>query len=252
MAFAVVATANHYILDVVAGVTLGCWSGIAVALARSSAVARRPTRRPPPRPGGSVTCSRSPTGPATPWPACTRPTCLGVDVIECDVHAHRGRLEVRHLKTAGPLALPLGPVGAGLRLGAPARPRRAARGRPARDHVHARPQGPAGVDRPGRRRAAARRARPRPSWCAGGTGRRWTPWPSSPSCGRSSPPATAPSWPRSSDGSDRASAPPHGVSVHAIAARRARRGRAAEHVDGGDDLADQRPGDCSTASSASA
>jgi glycerophosphoryl diester phosphodiesterase len=28
---------------------------------------------------------------------------LGVDIIECDVHEHRGRLEVRHLKTAGPL-----------------------------------------------------------------------------------------------------------------------------------------------------
>ena len=28
---------------------------------------------------------------------------LGVDVIECDVHQHRGNLEVRHLKTAGPL-----------------------------------------------------------------------------------------------------------------------------------------------------
>lgn len=28
---------------------------------------------------------------------------LGVDVVECDVHAYRGRLEVRHLKTAGPL-----------------------------------------------------------------------------------------------------------------------------------------------------
>ena len=28
---------------------------------------------------------------------------MGVDVIECDVHEHRGRLEVRHLKTAGPL-----------------------------------------------------------------------------------------------------------------------------------------------------
>lgn len=28
---------------------------------------------------------------------------IGVDVIECDVHEHRGRLEVRHLKTAGPL-----------------------------------------------------------------------------------------------------------------------------------------------------
>jgi glycerophosphoryl diester phosphodiesterase len=27
---------------------------------------------------------------------------LGVDVIECDVHSYRGRLEVRHLKTAGP------------------------------------------------------------------------------------------------------------------------------------------------------
>ena len=28
---------------------------------------------------------------------------LGVDVVECDVHRYRGRLEVRHLKTAGPL-----------------------------------------------------------------------------------------------------------------------------------------------------
>lgn len=28
---------------------------------------------------------------------------VGVDVIEADVHAYRGRLEVRHLKTAGPL-----------------------------------------------------------------------------------------------------------------------------------------------------
>lgn len=28
---------------------------------------------------------------------------LGVHVIECDIHHHRGRLEVRHLKTAGPL-----------------------------------------------------------------------------------------------------------------------------------------------------
>lgn len=29
---------------------------------------------------------------------------LGVDVIECDVHHHRGRLEVRHDKPAGPLS----------------------------------------------------------------------------------------------------------------------------------------------------
>jgi glycerophosphoryl diester phosphodiesterase len=32
-----------------------------------------------------------------------RANLLGADVIECDVHHHRGRLEVRHLKTAGPL-----------------------------------------------------------------------------------------------------------------------------------------------------
>jgi glycerophosphoryl diester phosphodiesterase len=30
-------------------------------------------------------------------------TDLGVDVVECDVHEYRSRLEVRHLKTAGPL-----------------------------------------------------------------------------------------------------------------------------------------------------
>ena len=28
---------------------------------------------------------------------------VGADVIECDIHHHGGRLEVRHLKTAGPL-----------------------------------------------------------------------------------------------------------------------------------------------------
>lgn len=28
---------------------------------------------------------------------------VGADVIECDIHHHRGELEVRHLKTAGPL-----------------------------------------------------------------------------------------------------------------------------------------------------
>jgi len=28
---------------------------------------------------------------------------LGVDVIECDIHEYRGRVEVRHLRTAGPL-----------------------------------------------------------------------------------------------------------------------------------------------------
>jgi hypothetical protein len=36
-------------------------------------------------------------------PALRDAVALGVDVIECDVHDHRGRLEVRHLKSAGPL-----------------------------------------------------------------------------------------------------------------------------------------------------
>ena len=31
------------------------------------------------------------------------PTHSGVDVIECDIHEYRGRVEVRHLKSAGPL-----------------------------------------------------------------------------------------------------------------------------------------------------
>jgi glycerophosphoryl diester phosphodiesterase len=33
---------------------------------------------------------------------------FGADVIECDVHAHRGRLEVRHLKASAPRATRLG------------------------------------------------------------------------------------------------------------------------------------------------
>ena len=67
---------------------------------------------------------------------------LGVDVIECDVHEHRGRLEVRHLKTAGPLPF----LWDRWELASASAPRLGlaellARGR-ARDDLHARPQGP--------------------------------------------------------------------------------------------------------------
>lgn len=34
-----------------------------------------------------------------------RATTMGADVIEADVHSYRGRLEVRHLKTMGPIPL---------------------------------------------------------------------------------------------------------------------------------------------------
>ena len=47
--------------------------------------------------------SRSPTGPGNSLAGLHAANTLGVDVIECDVHEYQGRLEVRHLKTAGPL-----------------------------------------------------------------------------------------------------------------------------------------------------
>ena len=72
---------------------------------------------------------------------------LGVDVIECDVHHHRGRLEVRHLKTAGPLPFLWDRWELASAVGTAARAGRAARGQPARHDLHARPQGAPPLDR---------------------------------------------------------------------------------------------------------
>ena len=99
MMWAVVATANHYVLDVVAG-TRPC----------AHRARGRPAPRAPPRgqPRGSG-CEEPMTVLAIAHRAgnslagLAAANDLGVDVIECDVHGHRGRLEVRHLKTAGPL-----------------------------------------------------------------------------------------------------------------------------------------------------
>ncbi|MFI5429325.1 hypothetical protein [Aeromicrobium sp. UC242_57] len=57
---------------------------------------------------------------------------LGADVVECDVHEHRGRLEVRHLKMAGPLPFLWDKWEARARIRPAPGARRAARRQPAR------------------------------------------------------------------------------------------------------------------------
>ena len=167
MVLAVIATANHFVLDVVAGVALAL-VGHAAALRPGAAAARalpggrrdRPRDRPPGRelPGRAARGQR----------------------------ARRRRHRVRRARVPRPAggpapedrrapAVPVGPVGAGLRVGAAAGPARAARGRPARHDVHARPQGSPCRGRPVGRPAAARRsATTGRSWSAAGTGRRWS------------------------------------------------------------------------------
>ena len=39
----------------------------------------------------------------TTFDGCASPAALGLPLAEADVHLHRGRLEVRHSKTAGPV-----------------------------------------------------------------------------------------------------------------------------------------------------
>ena len=96
MAISVVVTANHYILDVVAGDlprphrTRGGPASRAAAGAEETAMSSDRVLAIAHRAGNSLH-------------ALHLANELGVDVIEADVFEHRGRLEVRHLKTAGPL-----------------------------------------------------------------------------------------------------------------------------------------------------
>ena len=119
---------------------------------------------------------------------------LGVDVIECDVHGYRGRLEVRHLKTAGPLPF----LWDRWELASASAPRLGLAELLAADRhgttLHARPQGPATSPRPrGRPTSCTRSATSDAVWVCG---RYWPsvePWPSCRGSGRSSPRATGPS-----------------------------------------------------------
>lgn len=107
MAVAVVLTANHYVLDVVAGIALALAAHVAALalerrrfrrraeMARSDGLVlewedEMPVLAIAHRAGNSLTGLHA-------------ANTLGADVIECDVHEHRGQLEVRHLKSAGPL-----------------------------------------------------------------------------------------------------------------------------------------------------
>ena len=99
MMWAVVATANHFVLDVVAGLVLAL-IGHAVALHLERHRANNRAER---GCGEPMTVLAIAHRAGNSLAGLAAANDLGVDVIECDVHDHRGRLEVRHLKTAGPL-----------------------------------------------------------------------------------------------------------------------------------------------------
>ena len=96
MGFAVLATANHYVLDVVAGAAVAL-TGLAGALLLPR------VRR---TPDWAATPSEPPSGgahrpPGRERPGHASPAAATADVAEADVHLFRGRLEVRHAKTLG-------------------------------------------------------------------------------------------------------------------------------------------------------
>ena len=163
MVVAVVATANHFVVDVVAGVADRARRLLVVHDARGSRRTLRSCAMSIDADGPPAVRSSSRTVPATTSRACAPREALGIPLVEADVHLFAGRLEVRHLKTRRPAARPVGPLGARAAVGAAAAARRllASRG-PGTELM---------LDLKGRDRAAAR---------AGGSRR-------SPSSGRGAP-----------------------------------------------------------------
>lgn len=104
MALAVVLTANHYVLDVIVGVALALAAHVA-ALALERRRRRRTSRsgRQLLEEGDEMSVLAIAHRAGNSLAGLHAANELGADVIECDVHEHRGRLEVRHLKSAGPL-----------------------------------------------------------------------------------------------------------------------------------------------------
>ena len=106
MGLAVVVTANHYVIDVIVG-GIVAMSGLGIAV-----LLRRAHERRTPRSSAEAVRRR---GDVVGAPlliahrAGNEPERLraaegaGADVIEADLHLRRGRLELRHLKTLGPL-----------------------------------------------------------------------------------------------------------------------------------------------------
>ena len=192
MAGAVIATANHFVVDV-SRASPWCWSGTPSRSPRAAAPADgagqphdRAGHRPPGRQlaGGAARGERR--------SASTSSSATSTSTAAAGGPAPQDRRAA---------ALPVGPVGAGPRLRAAPRAARAARGRPARHDVHARPQGSADHDRPAVARLLHDVGRHRPVLVCG----RY--WPvrrprraSSPFVARCSPPATGSSWPGCASG----------------------------------------------------
>lgn len=110
MSMAVVLTANHYILDVIVGISLALAAHTAALALERRRHRHRRRQAEKARPGYrllesgddmSVLAIAHRAGNSL--AGLHAANALGADVIECDVHEHRGQLEVRHLKTAGPL-----------------------------------------------------------------------------------------------------------------------------------------------------
>ena len=108
MGFAVIATANHFVVDVAAGLLV-----VLVGLAAAYAIERRRSRKLHSAPVGRQLASRLSAGGQHPFLVAHRAGNRLADLwaaehlrstlVEADVRLYRGRLEVRHLKTAGPL-----------------------------------------------------------------------------------------------------------------------------------------------------
>ena len=119
MLLAVVVTGNHFILDAILGVAVALCGPLGSAMwlnrrnERSPGSARRSrfvTDRPDERLPLAI-AHRSGNHLERLQPA----VAAGADLIEADVWLHRGKLEVRHLKTLGPDSHPLGSLEVGFR-----------------------------------------------------------------------------------------------------------------------------------------
>ena len=103
MAFAVIATANHFVIDVLAGVVVVAvgprgrrhWSAARPPLSWTGVDATSNSTRPEPfvvahRGGNWLHTMRRAEG-------------LGISLIEADLRLFHARIDVRHLKSVGPL-----------------------------------------------------------------------------------------------------------------------------------------------------
>jgi len=110
---AVILTANHFILDPLAGSVVAL-AGLAAAVWYQRRVAQPPPQRPGPKIGGNG-MRRGRFTPERPLTVAHRAgnhiallreaEAIGVDLVEADARWWKGRVEVRHLKTMGPVPL---------------------------------------------------------------------------------------------------------------------------------------------------